>query len=62
MYIAHVIINPRRACAARVTVVVLSFRPSVRLSVTTPSVDMPYYDYRYLSSVCVQRTMREVLI
>ena len=33
------IINPRRACEARVTVVVLSFRPSslpsVRLSVTT---------------------------
>ena len=39
-YITHpqqnplsMLINPRRACAARVTVVVLSVRPSVRLSV-----------------------------
>ena len=31
------IINPRRACAARVTVVVLSFCLSVCLSVTTSS-------------------------
>ena len=28
------VINPRRACAARVTVLGLSFRPSVRLSGT----------------------------
>ena len=36
MYIPIIIINPWRACAARVTVVVLSFLPdSVRLSVTT---------------------------
>ena len=35
-YCQQDIINPRRACAARVTVVVLSFLPdSVRLSVTT---------------------------
>ena len=30
------IINPRRACAAKVTVVVLSFRLSVHLSVCLP--------------------------
>ena len=36
MYVAaHTVINPRRACAARVTVLGLSFCPSVRLSVTT---------------------------
>ena len=29
--VTKVLINPRRACAARVTVVVLSFRPSVCL-------------------------------
>ena len=33
--IVVLIINPRRACAARVTVVVLSFCLSVCLSVTT---------------------------
>ena len=33
MLCSFLIINPRYACAARVTVVVLSFRPSVRLSV-----------------------------
>ena len=33
MLCSFLIINPRCACAARVTVVVLSFRPSVRLSV-----------------------------
>ena len=32
-----IIINPRRACAARVTVVVLSVRLSVRLCVQTKS-------------------------
>ena len=31
----HAVINPRRACAARVTVLGLSFRLSVCLSVTT---------------------------
>ena len=31
MYIITIIINPRCACAARVTVVVLSFRPSICL-------------------------------
>ena len=34
-YSPSTVINPRRACAARVTVLGLSFHPSICLSVTT---------------------------
>ena len=41
-----IIINPRRACAARVTVVVLCVCPSVRLSVCLFVCPRLFSDYR----------------